>query len=88
MFECKICLQKDLRLADKDAEIKRLMEQVSMLREMVSPSKPKAPSLQDREMDQILSGENEVIQVSEDEINNEAAQLFLGSYDSSQIEVE
>ena len=56
IFKCDICEQKDLRLADKDKEIDRLVAQVSHLNQLVFPTQIPVSSNESLEYDRILSG--------------------------------
>jgi len=73
MFECKVCAEKDLRIADLKAHI-----------EALSPTRNdyKIP-LVSIEADQCLSGSNEIIEISNEEVEqmSPADQAILSERD-------
>lgn len=78
---CSLCLEKDNRIND-------LLDQVQMLRKVAFPGDAQAePSLRDQEMDRIISGSHEPIEVTESEDTKEAMNILMGTYDSSQIDI-
>lgn len=81
MFACKVCREKDARIADLHAEIK-------MLRSLVSPptSSSRIPLVQ-IEADAIMSGRQEQIEVSNadqmkhwENVESEAHRILSGTY--------
>ena len=78
---CAVCCEKDRRIGD-------LQDQIAMLREMVSPTLVKAPmSVQVKELDPVLSGNVDPPRSDLDNLNQQAAALLTGMYQSDQVEV-
>ncbi len=77
-MKCKVCIEKDHRIED-------LLNQVAFLRHLTSPQ----PSLENKEVNQILNGSHEVIeypvltneQLKEQELlYKEANSILMGTY--------
>jgi hypothetical protein len=57
LFKCKVCAEKDRRIAD-------LQEQIKFLRSYQTPSHPTQVEARDLEADSLLSGKNDVIEIT------------------------
>lgn len=81
MFKCRICEEKDKRISD-------LLSQIEMLKSVAYPNLNKGKlTLEEEERDRLLSGSDELIEVTEDQLAQEASMLLMGSYDHTQVEV-
>jgi len=78
---CPICIEKEKRIED-------LLTQIEMLRSLALPRNSATPTYVALEADEILSGSDETMHISAEQeaIDREAAALFSGSYDLSQVE--
>lgn len=80
---CKVCSEKDLRIAD-------LTKQVDLLQTLVFPRKETTQSFMDSlEANKILSGDNEQVEIiitDEAAIAKEADELITGAYENEQMD--
>lgn len=82
IFSCKTCVEKDKRIAD-------LKDQVTHLRQLVSPPvTPAQVEVVQREVDSILSGEPVLIEQMPNSADAEMANILTGMYSSDQVEFE
>jgi hypothetical protein len=87
LFRCQICLEKDARIRDKDAEILRLLDQIATYKELAFPPPPsKQITYEVEEFDRLLSGSEIPPIIGDHEIAREADLLLSGNYDGSQQE--
>ncbi len=69
MFNCKICLEKELRINDHKAEITRLIAEMGLLRQLVYPSQVKVVSTDNSDLTQYINGLDEAL-IIDMEANN------------------
>lgn len=81
--KCKVCAEKDKRIADLRAEIESL-------RTLVFPAvAKKSVSLVDLERDKLLSANSDFVPPTNFDLEQEAAAIITGAYDqSNQVEVQ
>jgi hypothetical protein len=89
VFDCKVCLIQHKVIDEKEARIQDLLSQIEMLRTLAFPKMDTVQaSYYRQEADNILSGSDEPIQMTEDLIGDEATRILTGNYDNSQVDTE
>lgn len=82
MFDCKVCVEKEKRIAD-------LQQQVVFFKDAAFPRATQASVTPEYlEMDRMLSGSDEPIHIEETDLDREAASILMGSFDHSQVDID